>query len=74
MTIRFRPWAPQQNQALRGDFDERAKRRLVADLVRKPQEPVRWSILIVHAKAIWLGDVDATSETEAIVEGAERFG
>jgi hypothetical protein len=43
-------------------------------LALKPQEPLRWSILILHAKAVWLGDVDATTEAEAIAKGAERFG
>jgi len=30
--------------------------------------------LIVRAKAVWLGDVEATSEAEAIAKGAEQFG
>jgi len=34
---------------------------------------VRWSILILRAKAVWLGDVEATSEAEAIAKGAEEF-
>ena len=34
----------------------------------------RWSILVVRAKAVWLGDVEATSEAEAIAKGAEEFG
>jgi hypothetical protein len=29
-----------------------------------------WSILILRAKAVWLGDVEATSEAEATVVGA----
>lgn len=33
----------------------------------------RWSILVVHAKAVWLGDVEAASEAEAIAKGAEEF-
>jgi hypothetical protein len=44
------------------------------DVARKPQEPVRWSILILRAKAVWLGDVEAASEAEAIKIGAEQFG
>jgi hypothetical protein len=44
------------------------------DVARKPQEPVRWSILILRAKAVWLGDVEAASEAEAIKIGAEHFG
>jgi len=36
--------------------------------------PVRWSILILRAKAVWLGDVEAASEAEAIKIGAEQFG
>jgi hypothetical protein len=39
-----------------------------------PKEPVRWSILILRAKAVWIGDVEAASEAEAIRIGAERFG
>jgi hypothetical protein len=35
---------------------------------------VRWSILILRAKAVWPGDVDATSEAEAIAKGVEKFG
>jgi len=35
---------------------------------------VRWSILILRSKAVWLGDVEATTEAEAIKIGAERFG
>ncbi len=35
--------------------------------------PARWSILVVHAKAVWLGDLEAASEAEAIAKGAEEF-
>jgi hypothetical protein len=35
--------------------------------------PVRWSILILRSKAVWLGDVEAASEAEAIAKGAEEF-
>jgi hypothetical protein len=34
---------------------------------------VRWSILVVRTKAVWLGDVEAASETEAIAKGAAEF-
>lgn len=34
---------------------------------------VRWSILVLRAKAVWLGDVEAASEAEAIAKGAEEF-
>jgi hypothetical protein len=34
----------------------------------------RWSILVLRTKAVWLGDVEATSEAEAIAKGAEEFG
>ena len=37
-------------------------------------ELVRWSILILRSKAVWLGDVEAASEAEAIAKGAEAFG
>jgi hypothetical protein len=30
-------------------------------------------ILRANAKAVWLGDVEATSEAEAIAKGAEEF-
>jgi hypothetical protein len=33
----------------------------------------RWSILILGPKAVWLGDVEAASEAEAIAKGAEEF-
>ena len=33
----------------------------------------RWSILILRSKAVWLGDVEATSEADAIAKGAEEF-
>jgi hypothetical protein len=33
----------------------------------------RWSILVLRAKAIWLGDVEAASEAETIKIGAEKF-
>ena len=44
-------------------------------LTKKPvgTHSVRWSILIVRAKAVWLGDVEAASEAEAIAKGAEEF-
>jgi hypothetical protein len=29
--------------------------------------------LILRTKAVWLGDVEATSEAEAIAKGAEEF-
>jgi hypothetical protein len=35
---------------------------------------VRWSILILRSKAVWLRDVEASSEAEAIAKGAEEFG
>jgi len=38
------------------------------------KEPVRWSILILRSKAVWIGDVDAASEAEAVAKGAEEFG
>jgi hypothetical protein len=42
---------------------------------KAPTKPlVRWSILVVRAKAVWLGDVEAASEAEAIAKGAEEFG
>jgi hypothetical protein len=40
---------------------------------RQIQAPVRWSILILHAKATWLGDIEASTEAEAIAKGAEKF-
>ena len=44
------------------------------DLAREPKPLFRWSILVLRAKAVWLGDVEATSEAEAIAKGAEAFG
>jgi len=41
---------------------------------QKSPKPLRWSILILRAKAVWLGDVEATSEAEAIRIGADKFG
>jgi hypothetical protein len=35
---------------------------------------VRWSILILGVKLVWIGDVEAASEAEAIAKGAEKFG
>jgi hypothetical protein len=43
-------------------------------MARKPQEPIRWSILILRAKAVWLGDAEAATAEEAIKIGAEKFG
>ena len=43
-------------------------------MARKPQEPIRWSILILRAKAVWLGDVEAASEAEAVKIGVARLG
>lgn len=42
-------------------------------MARDPKPLLRWSILILRAKAVWLGDVEATSEAEAIKTGAEEF-
>ena len=39
----------------------------------KPKPLLRWSILILRTKAVWLGDLEATSEAEAITKGAEQF-
>jgi hypothetical protein len=39
-----------------------------------PKAPIRWSILILRSKAVWLGDVEAASEAEAIAKGAEAIG
>jgi hypothetical protein len=33
----------------------------------------QWSILILRSKALWLGDVEATSEAEGIAKDAEEF-
>ena len=41
---------------------------------REPKPLQRWSILILRAKAVWLGDVEAATEAEAIAKGAEAFG
>jgi len=44
-------------------------------LAREPKPLLlRWSILILRSKAVWLGDVEAASEAEAIAKGAEQFG
>ena len=43
-------------------------------MASKPQAPLNWSILVLRAKAVWIGDVDAASEAEAIKIGAEQFG
>jgi hypothetical protein len=37
---------------------------------KENKPPVRWSILILRAK---LGDVEASTEAEAIAKGAEEF-
>ena len=29
--------------------------------------------MVVRSKAVWLGDVEAASEAEAIAKGAEKF-
>jgi hypothetical protein len=66
----------QQNQSLSSGSGGSIEGAFGAILARKsqPQEPIRWSILILRAKAVWLGDVEAASEAEAIAKGAERFG
>jgi hypothetical protein len=38
-------------------------------LAREPKPLLRWSILILRAKAVWLGDVDAASKA---AKGAEQ--
>jgi hypothetical protein len=39
-----------------------------------PGKPLlRWSILVLRGKAVWLGDIEAVSEAEAIAKGAEEF-
>ena len=46
----------------------------VLDRRLAPKPLLRWSILILRSKAVWIGDVDAASEAEAIKIGAEQFG
>jgi len=41
---------------------------------QRPKPLLRWSILILRSKAVWLGDVEAASEAEAIAKGAEQLG
>jgi hypothetical protein len=41
---------------------------------QKPKPLHRWSILVVRAKLVWLGDVEAAGEAEAIAKGVEAFG
>jgi hypothetical protein len=43
-------------------------------MAKQSKPLLRWSILILRAKAVWLGDVEATSEAEALAKGAEAFG
>jgi hypothetical protein len=43
-------------------------------LTRDPKPLVRWSILTLGAKLVWIGDVEAAGEAEAIAKGAEQFG
>ncbi len=47
------------------------------DLTRKPQppsqQPVWWDIYRAALKAIWLGEVEAADEREAIEKAAEQF-
>jgi len=59
-----------QKQALKRGIEEVAKSVRGTQGVR---EPIKWSILIVRAKAVWLGDVEAATEAEAIAKGAEEF-
>jgi hypothetical protein len=45
---------------------------------RKPQppappKPIGWGIYKIAAKAVWLGNVDASDGGEAIAKGAEQF-
>jgi len=48
--------------------------RFGTNLAREPKPLLlRWSILILRSKAVWLGDVEAASEAEAIAKGAEEF-
>jgi hypothetical protein len=42
-------------------------------LTRDPKPLVRWSILILGTKLVWIGDVEAGSEAEAIAKDAEEF-
>jgi hypothetical protein len=44
-------------------------------VARKPQspEPTRWAIYRAARKAIWLGEVEATDEREAIEKAAKKF-
>jgi len=44
-------------------------------VVRKPQtpQPMKWAIYKVAAKQIWLGEIEATDEAEAIEKAAEQF-
>jgi hypothetical protein len=44
-----------------------------AKLTRAPKPLLRWSILIVGTKLVWIGDVEAVSEAEAVAKGAEEF-
>jgi len=43
-------------------------------LARDFKPLVRWSILTLGTKLVWIGDVEAASEAEAIAKGAEQFG
>jgi hypothetical protein len=45
-------------------------------VARKPQEPpqpVRWTIHRAAKKAVWVGEVEAVDEREAIQKAAEQF-
>jgi hypothetical protein len=45
-------------------------------MARKPQEPlqpVRWTIHRAAKKAVWVGEVEAVDEREAIEKASEQF-
>jgi 2-C-methyl-D-erythritol 4-phosphate cytidylyltransferase len=44
-------------------------------VVREPQtpQPMKWAIYKVAAKQIWIGEIEATDEAEAIQKAAEQF-
>jgi hypothetical protein len=38
-----------------------------------PTQPTRWTIYKLAAKQIWIGEVEAADEREAIEKAAEQF-
>jgi hypothetical protein len=52
-----------------------SSRPILVGVAKKPEppKPKRWNVYKLASKAVWLGEVEATDEADAMEKGATEF-